>query len=83
MLTMARSPLGNQAEKVLNGLIACGPGWHSRNAIASQLQKKRLNPAEVLALDYLVESGRVESERHEVDGPMPLIWFFRPKEGTD
>ncbi len=80
MVAMAqeyKTPMGQHAQKILQALRDLGPDWHSRAVIAAHLNKRRLNPAEVAVLNMLVESGRVEAERHIIDGPMPMIWEYR------
>lgn len=69
--------LSVQAEKLLTALRQCGPGWHSRAAIAEQIGKRRLSGYEAAVLDSLVEQGKIEAERHHIDAPIPLRWEYR------
>jgi hypothetical protein len=83
MLTMtqrAKTPLKDQSERVFQALKQCGPGWHSRDEIAKVLGKRRLNPAEVVLLNLLVENDRIEATRIEIEGPAALQWVYRVKE---
>jgi hypothetical protein len=45
---------------LIEAIRALGSGFHSRADIASHLEKAKLNPAEILALDFLAERGVLE-----------------------
>ncbi len=56
MSTTARSV----QRKILKAIQSLGAGWHDRASIAKQLGKNFLNPAEVVMLEMLVETGKLE-----------------------
>ena len=72
--------LSVQAEKLLTALQQCGPGWHSRAELAERIGKRRLSGYEAAVLDSLIESGRIEAERHPIDAPIRERWEYRVKE---
>lgn len=72
--------LEEQSDKILKAIKALGPGWHGRSEIAAQLGKKRLFAAEATLLSYLVETGKVEAEQHEIEANIPIRWEYRIRE---
>jgi hypothetical protein len=79
MVTMLLS----EREKVLlEALESLGPGWHSRAELAANLNKKRLNGAEVMLLDVMTEQGRLE--RKLIPGGLPHLqqYVYRIPEGV-
>jgi len=72
------TPLERNAEKIYQALRALGEGWHGRSAIARQMGRQKLTPGLVSGLEFLVTSGRVIAERHELpDSPIPVRWEYR------
>lgn len=65
---------------LLEALKACGAGWHDRAAIAQKLGKKLLNPAEVVAMDLLAESGEIEKQFQPTKRPHIMRTVYRIKE---
>ena len=78
-----RKSLEEQSGKILTAIKALGPGWHSRAEISAQLGKKRLFAADATLLSYLVETGKVEAEQHEIEANIPIRWEYRIKEGRN
>ncbi len=66
----------HRSEKILKAIKTCGPGWHSRVAIAAQLGKHRLTDADVLILDYLVKEGLIVAEQHAINSNIPIRWEY-------
>jgi hypothetical protein len=79
LVTDRETPLSAQAERVLTALQAVGDQWLSRSQIAKQLNKSRLNPYELAALDLLVEQGKVEVQKQEKTGYIDFQWVYRAK----
>lgn len=80
IMTPHATALSQQAEILFGALVALGPGWHGRREIAQQLNRRKLQTADGLALDWLVMQGRVEAERHAIDAPIRERWEYRLKE---
>ena len=78
-MTTPETALSAKVEQLIDALRACGPGWHSRAAIAQQLNKRRLNAYETAVLDTLVASGRVLAERHAINAPIRERWEYKIK----
>ena len=52
----------SNTDAIFDALLALGRDqWHSRKAVAAQLEKVRLNPYDKAALSLLVEYGRIEA----------------------
>jgi hypothetical protein len=78
-LVMENTALGRHAEKLYTALVDLGNGWHSRAEIARQLDRPRLTTYDGAALDLLITSGRIEAERHPIEGPIRERWEYRVK----
>ena len=69
-------------QKVLiDAIAALGGGWHTRQAIAEHLGKKRLNPGEVAVLDLLVDLDRLDRRQEPSTLPHIMQWAYSLKEG--
>jgi hypothetical protein len=77
--TVEDTSLARHADKLHSALVALGPGWHGRADIARQLGRPRLVSYDTQALEWLVATGRIEAERHEIEGPIPQRWEYRVK----
>jgi len=77
-LKQSATPLERNAEKIYQVLRALGEGWHGRTAIARQMGRRQLTPGLISGLEFLVTSGRVIAERHEIpDSPIPVRWEYK------
>ncbi|MEP7284326.1 MAG: hypothetical protein ABI947_01000 [Chloroflexota bacterium] len=72
-----RTAIAERAEMLYQTLLALGVGWHGRAEIAAQLGKRQLSSYDGAALEVLIQEGRVEAERHEIDSPIPVRWEYR------
>jgi len=52
--------LDDVAEKLYRALETLGSGYHDRTELAAALGKQKLNPVDNLALESLVDNGRIE-----------------------
>lgn len=76
---MDNAPFGGRDRELLKALQSLGAGWHSRTAIAAKLGRKRLNPGDVVILDVLSASGKVEKQLGKGPRPNVAMWEYRLK----
>ena len=61
----------------MNAIFDTDPGkWFARLEIAEKLNKKRLNPSEIAALEYMVEKGDLESQRVRIGGAIGYLHIY-------
>ena len=74
-------PITRRQSAMIVLLKQLGPGWHSRNEIATAKGVVRLNPVDIEALDELAIRGFIV-ERELQPGPREAVfqWHYRLKD---
>jgi hypothetical protein len=67
-------------ERLIEALGELGPGWHTRNDLAAQMDKRRLDPVLATLLEVLVRAGRIERKERRVPGRNLVEGQYRLKE---
>ncbi len=61
----------------LGAIFDAEPGkWFARLEIAEKFNKKRLNPSEVAALEYMVEKGELEVQQIKIGGAIGYLLIY-------
>lgn len=66
-------------QRMIEAIRACGAGWHDRYEIAAQFRKHYLNGAEILTLDILAESGKIDKQLQPTNRPHIMKTVYRLK----
>jgi hypothetical protein len=75
-----RRPTSVITQQLLDVFKDAGGEWLSRGQIARLLGKKRLNPAELAALETLIKEGRIEAVEKATNAPSGVVWMYRSVE---
>jgi hypothetical protein len=81
MGTMAKPPLSEQAQKLVDAVRVASKGeWVNRRAVLQQLGKKQLSAGDVALLELLTVQGYIEAEKRETSAPSGFTYVYRVKE---
>lgn len=70
----------DRESKLMDAIRDLGPGWHDRNELADKLGKARLNPADIVTLDMMVERGLLDKGLAQTEMLNVSRWQYRAKE---
>lgn len=74
---IAQNPITERALVLLAALQAANGAWVSRAELARATGKRRLSPHDVLLLERLAESGKVEIRQRENHTPVGIAYDYR------
>lgn len=72
--------LSDRAEQFLILFNQTPERWLSRVELSERLNKKRLNPSDVAALEYMVEKGMLDAQQVKIGGVIGYVWIYRARQ---